>query len=161
MSKCTVNCRLTIKLTGILSILGLVAELMPETYESNLSLLGSLQFETQLFRSVVTKQSQQTTLFDQKLNIQVIPSVPSLSANFNSICKDLIIGEIVPVNIIIKNEGNRPVSDILLSCDKPRWFTVKNKEHHIPLSILSCKYKQKNHLNYKIYGNIYNIIFSN
>lgn len=143
MSKCTVHCRLTIKLSGILSVLGLVAKLVPEMNESNLSLVGSLQFDTQLFRSVVTKQTQQTTLFDQKLNIHVIPSVPSLSANFNSICKDLIIGEIVPVNIILKNEGNRPVSDILLSSDKPRWFTVKNKEHYIPLSIISCKYKQK------------------
>lgn len=139
MTKYTVNCRLTIKLTGILSILGLVGDLMPESNETNVSLLGSLLFETQLFRSTAAKQSQKTTLFDQKLNIQVIPSVPSLSANFNNICNDLIIGEIVPVNIILKNEGNRSINDIFLSCDKPRWFTIKNKEHHIPLSLLNCE----------------------
>lgn len=152
MTKCTVNCRLTIKLTGILSILGLVGELMPESNETSLSLLGSLLFETQLFRATTaTKQSQTTTLFDQKLNIQVLPSVPSLSVNFNRISKDLIIGEIVPVHIILKNEGNRSINDILLSCDKPRWFTIKNKEHHIPLSLLNCEYFQFNcNFNFKI-----------
>lgn len=129
------------KLTGILSILGLVGEVLPELNDTNLSIFGLLQFETQIYRSVAAqKTSQQITLFDQKLNIQVIPSVPSLSANFNNVCMDLIIGEIVPVNIILKNEGKRPIADILLSCDKPRWFTIKNKEHYVPLSILNCKY---------------------
>lgn len=106
--------------------------------EPNNTLMGSLQFETQTFRppGKLTKQ----TLFDQKLNIKVLPAVPWLNVSFSTLPLDLIAGEIMPVHITLRNEGIKPIEEIYLGCDNPRWITLQDKDTDIPLSILSCKY---------------------
>lgn len=104
--------------------------------EPNASLLGSLQFETQILRQAGNKGPS----FDQKLNIRVIPTLPSLSVSFSSIPTDLIGGEIVPVTISFRNDSIKPIEDIYLGCDNPRWLTLQDKDSNIPLSLLSCKY---------------------
>lgn len=113
--------------------------------EPNVSLLGSLQFETQILRQAGNKGPS----FDQKLNIRVIPTLPSLSVSFSSIPSDLIGGEIVPVTISFRNDSIKPIEDIYLGCDNPRWLTLQDKDSNIPLSLLSCKYCL-----YKIYIDI-------
>lgn len=128
--------KLTPKLTGQLSIVGMVAH-VASAAEPTLSLLGSLQFETQTFRPA-GKQTQQS-LFDQKLNIRVIPTIPALNVSFSAIPTDLIAGEIVPVTISLRNDSIKPIDEIYLGCDNPRWLTLQNKECDVPLSLLSCK----------------------
>lgn len=132
----TLYFKLTPKLTGRLTIVGMVVQ-VASAVETNSLLMGSLQFETQSFRPP-GKQTQQT-LFDQKLNIRVIPTVPSLNVSFSNIPTDLIAGEIMPVTISLRNDGIKPIEEIYLGCDNPRWLTLQDKEAEIPLSILSCK----------------------
>uniref|UniRef100_A0A1B0B6W0 Trafficking protein particle complex subunit 8 n=1 Tax=Glossina palpalis gambiensis TaxID=67801 RepID=A0A1B0B6W0_9MUSC len=126
--------KLTPKLTGLLMVVGIVAQIS-SIVEPNIALKGSLIFEKHTFRSA-GKQAQ-NSLNDQKLNIRIIPPVPVLSVCFSSVPADLIVGEIIPITITLRNEGAKPVEDIYLSCDNPRWLTLQDKETHIPLSILN------------------------
>lgn len=132
----TLYFKLTPKLTGRLTIVGMVANVASAAEPHN-TLMGSLQFETQTFRPP-GKLSKQT-LFDQKLNIRVIPAVPWLNVSFSALPTDLIAGEIMPVTISLRNEGIKPIEEIYLGCDNPRWLTLQDKEADIPLTILSCK----------------------
>lgn len=132
----TLHFKLTPKLTGCLSIIGVVANVASASEPHN-TLIGSLQFETQTFRppGKLTKQ----TLFDQKLNIRVIPTVPWLNVSFSALPTDLIAGEITPVTIFLRNEGIKPIKEVFLGCDNPRWLTLQDNEADPPLTILSCK----------------------
>lgn len=127
---------MTPKLTGRLTIVGMVAQ-VASAAEPNASLWGSLQFETQVLRPT---GNNKTPSFDQKLNVRVIPTLPSLNVSFSAIPSDLIAGEIVPVTISFRNDSIKPIEDIYLGCDNPRWLTLQDKDSDIPLSLLSCKY---------------------
>ncbi|XP_075159619.1 trafficking protein particle complex subunit 8 homolog l(3)76BDm [Haematobia irritans] len=128
----TLYFKLTPKLTGRFTIVGMVAEVASQA-EPIYSILGSLQFETQILRQTGNK----SPAFDQKLNIRVIPTLPSLNISFSAIPSDLLAGEIVPVNISFRNDSNKPIQEILVGCDNPRWLALQDKDIAIPLSLLS------------------------
>uniref|UniRef100_A0A1I8NQR6 Trafficking protein particle complex subunit 8 n=1 Tax=Stomoxys calcitrans TaxID=35570 RepID=A0A1I8NQR6_STOCA len=128
----TLYFKLTPKLTGRFTVVGMVAN-VASVAEPQATLLGSLQFETQVLRQTGNK----APLFDQKLNIRVIPTLPSLNVSFSAIPSDLIAGEIVPVTISFRNDSIKPIDEILLGCDSPRWLTLQDKDTTIPLSLLS------------------------
>ncbi|XP_005180658.1 trafficking protein particle complex subunit 8 [Musca domestica] len=128
----TLYFKLTPKLTGRLTIVGIVGQ-VASAAEPNASLLGSLQFETQILKAPGNK----APAFDQKLNIRIIPTLPSLSVSFSAIPNDLLAGEIIPLTISFRNENIKPIEEIYLGCDNPRWLTLQDKDDKIPLSLMS------------------------
>lgn len=134
----TVNFKLLPKLTGKLNILGIVAKVAANS-EPNATLQGFLQFETQMIKPTTGKPSNQS-LFDAKLNIRIQQPMPSLSVSFSAIPTDLIVGEIIPLQISLRNLGIAPIEEIYVACDNPRWITLLDSGTELPLSILSCKY---------------------
>ncbi|XP_037938584.1 trafficking protein particle complex subunit 8 [Teleopsis dalmanni] len=125
--------KLTPKLHGQLNIIGIVCQ-VANTSESNVKLMGSLQFETQRIKAI-GKQTNQT-LYDSKLSIKILPPQPSLHVSFLSLPKDIIVGEVLPVQISLRNLGITPITDVFVGCDNPRWLTLMDKNEDIPLSIL-------------------------
>lgn len=156
----TLHFKLTVKLTGHLTLIGMVAELvstaestattiptttttMPTTMPTTtmatamttMSLLGTLKFETAIIKPSGRPTPTPIHQYDQKLHIRVIPTSPSLSVGFSVIPDDLIAGEITPVIITLRNEGGKPIEDIYLTCDNPRWFTIQGMEPYIPVTL--------------------------
>ncbi|XP_064545470.1 trafficking protein particle complex subunit 8 [Drosophila montana] len=128
--------KLTPKLTGRLSILGVVCRVAAKA-EPTASLLGLLQFETQRIKPSTAKQSSQT-LLDNRLSIKLVPQVPSLSVSFSPVPSELLAGEIVPVSITLRNLGISPIEEIYLGCDNPRCLTLLDQQNtEMPLTILS------------------------
>ncbi|KAL7734413.1 hypothetical protein ACLKA6_010743 [Drosophila palustris] len=128
--------KLTPKLTGRLSILGVVCRVAAKA-DPAASLLGLLQFETQRIKPSTAKQSSQT-LLDSRLSIKLVPQVPSLCVSFSPVPTELLAGEIVPVSITLRNLGIAPIDEIYLGCDNPRCVTLLDQHHtEMPLTILS------------------------
>ncbi|EDV97571.1 trafficking protein particle complex subunit 8 [Drosophila grimshawi] len=128
--------KLTPKLTGRLSILGVVCRVASKV-EPAASLLGLLQFETQRIKPSMAKQSSQT-LLDSRLSIKLVPQVPALSVSFSPVPPELLAGEIVPVHITLRNLGIAPIEEIYLGCDNPRCLTLFEQQGtEMPLTILS------------------------
>lgn len=128
--------KLTPKLTGRLSILGVVCRVAAKADPAS-SLVGLLQFETQRIKPSTAKQSSQTVL-DSRLSIKLVPQVPSLCVSFSPVPTELLAGEIVPVAITLRNLGIAPIEEIYLGCDNPRCLTLLDQQHtEMPLTILS------------------------
>lgn len=133
-----VHFKLTPKLTGRLSILGVVCRVAAKA-EPTASLVGLLQFETQRIKPSAAKQSSQT-LLDNRLSIKLVPQVPALSVSFSPVPTEMLAGEIIPVSITLRNLGIAPIEEIYLGCDNPRCLTLLEQQHtEMPLTILSCK----------------------
>lgn len=145
-----VHFKLTPKLTGRLSILGVVCRVAAKA-EPTASLVGLLQFETQRIKPSAAKQSSQT-LLDNRLSIKLVPQVPALSVSFSPVPTEMLAGEIVPVTITLRNLGIAPIEEIYLGCDNPRCLTLLDQQQtEMPLTILSCK-----NTNWYIYIILYN-----
>lgn len=130
--------KLTPKLTGRLSILGVVCRVASKA-DPAASLLGLLQFESQRIKPSMAKQSSQT-LLDNRLSIKLVPQVPALSVSFSPVPNELLAGEIVPVSITLRNLGIAPIEEIYLGCDNPRCITLlEHQNSEMPLTILSCR----------------------
>ncbi|XP_023179165.2 trafficking protein particle complex subunit 8 [Drosophila hydei] len=128
--------KLTPKLTGRLSILGVVCRVASKA-DPAASLLGLLQFESQRIKPSMAKQSSQT-LLDNRLSIKLVPQVPALSVSFSPVPNELLAGEIVPVSITLRNLGIAPIEEIYLGCDNPRCITLlEHQNSEMPLTILS------------------------
>ncbi|ALC44776.1 l-3-76BDm [Drosophila busckii] len=128
--------KLTPKLTGRLSILGVVCRVAAKA-EPAASLLGLLQFETQRIKPTAAKQSSQT-LLDSRLSLKLVPQVPALSVSFTPVPAELLTGEIVPVSITLRNLGIAPIEEIYLGCDNPRCLTLLDQQHtELPITMLS------------------------
>ncbi|KAH8371336.1 hypothetical protein KR093_006982 [Drosophila rubida] len=128
--------KLTPKLTGRLSILGVVCRVAAKA-DPTASLLGLLQFETQRIKPTAAKQSSQT-LLDSRLSIKLVPQVPALCVSFSPVPAELLAGEIVPVSITLRNLGISPIEEIYLGCDNPRCLTLLDQQQtELPLTMLS------------------------
>ncbi|SPP76613.1 trafficking protein particle complex subunit 8 [Drosophila guanche] len=132
----TVYFKLTPKLTGRLLILGVVCR-VAATADPTASLLGSLQFETQMIRPATAKQSSQTVL-DNRLSLRLVPQLPAMSVSFSPVPTQLLAGEILPVSITLRNLGIAPIEEIYLGCDTPRCVSLQSEHHdQMPLAMKS------------------------
>ncbi|XP_055378418.1 trafficking protein particle complex subunit 8 [Condylostylus longicornis] len=128
--------KLTPKLIGELRIIG-IAGRMASTNEAG-QLLGSILFEPQPIK-VTEKFSanvERPVLFDNKLNIEILPPAPSLHVSFSKIPTDVVVGEIMPITICLRNSGMLPIESIYLCTEQPRCITFLNDHVGLPLSVL-------------------------
>lgn len=131
----TIHFKLTPKLIGKLKIIGIVGR-TSATNEPG-SLLGCLRFEAQLIKSTEKAYAADRSVqFDNKLNIEILPPAPSLHVSFSQVPTDVLIGEIIPVTLSLRNAGNAFIDSIFLGCDNPRYMTISNGGAELPLSIL-------------------------
>lgn len=120
---------------GKLKIIGIVGR-TSATNEPG-SLLGCLRFEAQLIKSTEKAYAADRSVqFDNKLNIEILPPAPSLHVSFSQVPTDVLIGEIIPVTLSLRNAGNAFIDSIFLGCDNPRYMTISNGGAELPLSIL-------------------------
>lgn len=132
-SEVVLNFKVTPKLLGTFRIVGVKGELSCPSNETQSSIKGSLLFETQQIKP--TKQNTPIQ-FDSKLAVKVLPSAPALKICFSQTPKDVLFGEVIPIQISLLNTGAVAVDDIFLCCDKPRCITFREENTEIPLSIL-------------------------
>ncbi|KAH8367739.1 hypothetical protein KR084_002176 [Drosophila pseudotakahashii] len=134
-AKETLHFKLTPKLTGRLNVLGVVCRVAASA-DPAASLLGTLQFETQKIRPNNAKQSSQTVL-DNRLTIKLVPQVPAMNVSFTPVPSRLLAGEIISVQVTLRNLGIAPIEEIYLGCDNPRCVSLLDQHGQMPLAMLS------------------------
>lgn len=85
----------------------------------------------------VGAQQQQQQQFDKKLQIDVLPAVPSLQVQFSAVPDEVLAGEIVAVQVTLSNAGAVGLGDVWAATEHPRW--VLGEERELPLSVLKGK----------------------
>uniref|UniRef100_T1GTT1 TPPC8 first Ig-like domain-containing protein n=1 Tax=Megaselia scalaris TaxID=36166 RepID=T1GTT1_MEGSC len=101
-SEVVLNFKVTPKLLGTFRIVGVKGELSCPSNETQSSIKGSLLFETQQIKP--TKQNTPIQ-FDSKLAVKVLPSAPALKICFSQTPKDVLFGEVIPIQISLLNTG--------------------------------------------------------
>lgn len=131
--------------TGRLTVNGVVGRLSLTNEPS--SLWGRLNFDAMpILRNepagsgaggsaqAVAAQQQQQQQFDKKLQIDVLPAVPSLQVQFSAVPDEVLAGEIIAVQVTLSNAGAVGLGDIWAATEHPRW--VLGEERELPLSVL-------------------------
>ncbi|XP_017072422.1 trafficking protein particle complex subunit 8 [Drosophila eugracilis] len=131
----TLQFKLTPKLTGRLTVLGVVCRVAAGV-DPSASLLGTLQFEAQKIRPNNSKQSSQTVL-DNRLTIKLFPQMPAMNVSFTPVPSRLLAGEIIPVYVTLRNLGISPIEEIYLGCDNPRCLSLLDQHSQMPLTMMS------------------------
>ncbi|XP_053675032.1 trafficking protein particle complex subunit 8 [Anopheles nili] len=140
----TLVLKLTPRSTGQLRILGIVGKLSaasPAGPGEAPSLWGKQMFETQPIRipSSVGKDGGKApttvSMFDRKLEIEILPPAPALHVSFSRTPAEVLAGEVIPIRVNMTNAGVSMLNDIYVCIDNPRYVLLNPSEADIPLSI--------------------------
>lgn len=128
------------KFTGYLRIVGIAGKMSSAL--DKIPIWGKLNFVRTPIKSTSTQVKPD---YDRKLEIQILPSVSALQVKFTEVPKEVLAGEVFPVDIELENTGPNEMSHIYIATNSPREFIIEpNGNHEMPLSILKGELFNKN-----------------
>lgn len=122
---------ITSKFVGYLRIVGIAGKISSSA--DKVSIWGKINFD----RIFIKNESNQINSdYDRKLEVQILAPTPALQMKITEIPKEVLGGEVFPIDIELTNTGSSEISDVFIATSSPRNFLL-DPEHFndLPLSI--------------------------
>lgn len=131
--KKTIHMKITSKFIGYLRIVGVAGKASSSL--DKIPIWGKLNFEKIPIKSD-EKQPKTKPDYDRKLEIEILPPISSLQVKFSNVPKEVLAGEVFPLNIEMTNVGTNEICDVFVATNSPRDFIIEPETIvEMPLSI--------------------------
>lgn len=129
--KKTIHMKISSKFIGYLRIVGVAGKV--SSVLDKIPIWGKLSFDK---IPIKTDDKQPKQDYDRKLEIQILPPISSLQVRFSNVPKEVLAGEVFPVNIEMVNSGPNEICDVFVATNSPRDLILEPETIvEMPLSI--------------------------
>lgn len=122
---------ITSKFVGYLRIVGIAGKISSSA--DKLPIWGKINFDRIFIKN---DGNQAGTDYDRKLEVQILGPATALQMKITEIPKEVLGGEVFPIDIELTNVGSNEVSDVFIATSSPKEFLLEPKySEELPLSI--------------------------
>lgn len=122
---------ITSKFVGYLRVVGIAGKI--SSTADKVPIWGKISFD----RVYIKNDAHQVDSdYDRKLEVQILPPASALQVKITDIPKEVLGGEVFPVDIELINTSLNEISDVFIATSSPRDFLLESSNcNDLPLSI--------------------------
>lgn len=122
---------ITSKFVGYLRIVGIAGKISSSV--DKVPIWGKISFDRIFIKN---DANQANSDYDRKMEVQILAPASALQVKITEIPKEVLGGEVFPIDIELTNTGSNEVSDVFIATSSPKEFLLEPKYFQdLPLSI--------------------------